>query len=578
MHRLIAILSGFVLAHWSSLAHAREPAPALPLPSEALQQFLQDAEAHRKVIEGNQRERQLQRATPAPAPSENNLGGQATGESPGGPCWRITGLQLTGNRLIGDEALRHAIQPLLEPCLNPGQINRILARVTLLYTEAGYVTSRPLLLVPPTHGQPLELAIEEGFVEAIELAGEDLPVSLAAAFPGMIGQPLELRTLEQGLDQLNRLRSVDLAADIMPGDLPGGSRIVLRSLQRLPRWQLNAGLDNGGSPGTGRNRISLNAGFDNPLERNDSLSLYGLYTPGEGRSGSATFGLYYSIPYGPWNFSAAANRLRYRSMAKGVLGPIETSGVSTLLSYSLERALWRDQRRLLSATLRLDDKHNAAYLLSQRIAVQSPRYQSIEAGLNGLWLGDATWSGFAGYSRGLGGWSGNDGRRYKDPDAQRARYGKWRASLSRTASYTWGGLRWTLANSWAGQYSANRLPHLEAMALASTAAVRGFHGQPADTANGLAWRNTLYLPFALDGGLRFIPSLGLDAGWADNPGRTRAGLHTQPARGERLLGASLGASLEHRHGSLAVDYQHSLYRRNAPLAPGYWQLSLQLRF
>lgn len=576
MRRLIAILSGFVLAHWSILAYASEPASALPLPSEAVQQFLRDAEAHRKSIEGNQHKRQLQRARPAP--SEDHPGPQTIEEGPEPPCWRVSGLQLTGNRLLSDEALRQAITPLLKPCLSPGQINRILARLTRLYSDAGYVASRPLLLAPPTHGQPLELAIEEGFVEAIELAGQDLPVSLAAAFPAMIGQPLELRKLEQGLDQLNRLRSVDLAADIVPGALPGGSKIILRSLQRLPRWHVNAGLDNGGSSSTGQNRLSLNGGLDNPLERNDTLNFYSLRSHLSGPSGSLALGVHYSIPYGPWNFSASANHFRYRSMAEGLVAPIKTSGSSTLLSYSLDRVLWRDQRRLLSATLRLDDKRNAAYLLSQRIAVQSPRYQSIEAGLNGLWLGDATWSAFAGYSRGLGGWSGNDGRRYKDPDAQSARYGKWRASLSRAESYTWAGLRWTLASSWAGQYSADRMPSTEALALANTAAVRGFHGQPADTGNGLAWRNTLYLPFALDGGLRLTPSLGVDAGWADNRGRARTGTRTQPSRGDRLLGASLGASLEHRHGSLAVDYQRSLYRRNAPLASAYWQLSLQLRF
>ena len=45
----------------------------------------------------------------------------------------------------------------------------------------------------------------------------------------MLGEPLNLRDLEQGLDQLNRLRSVDLTADIAPGSQPGASRIILRS-------------------------------------------------------------------------------------------------------------------------------------------------------------------------------------------------------------------------------------------------------------------------------------------------------------------------------------------------------------
>jgi len=576
MPRPVNILLGFSLWLSAGLAYASEPVQALPSPaSEALQQFLEGAEQHRDGIEGNQRERLLQRAKPARRAGDHQPEAE---EGPDAPCWYVTGLRLAGNRLIRDKALRQAVQPLLKPCLSPGQINRILAALTRLYSDAGYVASRPLLLAPPADGQPLDLAIEEGFVEAIELAGEDLPVSLAAAFPGMIGQPLQLRELERGLDQLNRLRSVDLTAAITPGALSGGSRIVLRALGRLPRWQVSAGLENGGSISTGRNRISLNAGLDNPLERNDSLSLYGIRSHVDGPAGSTTVGLHYSIPYGAWNFSVAANHFRYRSLAMGRHASIDTSGYSSLASYSLERSIWRDQYRLLSASLRLDDKHTTAYLLGHPIGVQSPHYRSVELGLHGLWLGDATWSAFVGYSRGLGGWSGNEGSRFKAPGAQTARYGKWNASLSRTAWHTWAGLRWNLHSSWAGQYSPYRTPSTEALALASTASVRGFRGSAADSASGLAWRNTLYLPIALPGGLSLAPSVGLDAGWAEGRGRANAGHGAQPARGDRLLGASAGASLTHRHGSLSMDYQRSLYRRNALLTAGYWQLALQLRF
>jgi hemolysin activation/secretion protein len=541
---------------------------AAPSPT-APGQFLEEAEQRREAIEGEQRQQLLRREQPkAPVPSPEAA--PLEDDSPDAPCWYVSGVHLAGNRLVSIEPLRRAVQPHLSPCLSPQRINRMLAAITQVYAAAGYVASRPFLLAPPRDGERLELVIEEGFVEAIELTGEDLPISLGAAFPGLVGEPLQLRALEQGLDQLNRLRSVDLAADILPGQLPGGSRILLRALTRPARWQVATGVDNSGSVATGRNRANFSLALDSPLQRNGFFSLYGNGARLGDNAGSQAAGIYYSIPYGAWSLSVSANRFRYRTLAVGKAGELSFSGSSTLFSYSLERALWRDQHRLFSAALRLDDKSAEGRLQGQRLAVQSPHYQSLELGLNGLWLGQVTWAGYLGYSRGLGGWTANHGLPVKQPGAQTARYGKWRASVSRTRAYTWAGLRWTLLSSLQGQYSPQYLPRPEALSLAGGNQVRGFQTGGADSGNGVAWRNTLSLPVALTPSLRLAPTLGLDAGWAPGRGQARPG--------EQLLGAALGLSLDHTAGTLAAEYQRSLYRRTAPAEPGYWRLAMQLRF
>lgn len=81
--------------------------------------------------------------------------------------------------------------------------------------------------------------IDEGYIESIELADQSLPVSLGGAFPHMLGQPLNLRDLEQGLDQLNRLRSLDLTADIAPAASLArreSSCVRARPGRRAGRW------------------------------------------------------------------------------------------------------------------------------------------------------------------------------------------------------------------------------------------------------------------------------------------------------------------------------------------------------
>lgn len=64
--------------------------------------------------------------------------------------------------------------------------------------------------------------IVEGFIESIEITDQGLPLSLGNAFPGTLGRPLHLPDLEQGLDQLNRLRAYDLEMALLPGELQGG--------------------------------------------------------------------------------------------------------------------------------------------------------------------------------------------------------------------------------------------------------------------------------------------------------------------------------------------------------------------
>lgn len=206
----------------------------------------QQRELQRLQLE--QRRRQLQRGgaqAPASAPA---LPGQAAQDE---YCWPLQGLRLAGVTLLPASALEAGIKAHMAPCMGVHQINRLLAEITRAYVAAGFIAVRPYLRHMPAAGRTLDITVDEGYVEAIELADQRLPLSLRGAFPGMLGAPLNLRDLEQGLDQLNRLRSVDMTADIVPGSRQGASRIILRAAASAAHWSLDLGLDNTGNAGTG---------------------------------------------------------------------------------------------------------------------------------------------------------------------------------------------------------------------------------------------------------------------------------------------------------------------------------------
>jgi hemolysin activation/secretion protein len=451
-----------------------------------------------------------------------------------------------------------------------GQINHLLATITALYVDAGYIASRPSLSSAPAAGQSLDIVVDEGYIESIELADQSLPVSLGGAFPGMLGKPLNLRDLEQGLDQLNRLRSIDLTADIAPGSQPGASRIILRSRTNgQSRWALGLGADNLGSASTGRDRDTLSLSLDSPLELNDSLNLSASDTLNQGDRYSRNASLYYAIPYGYWTFSAFASHAEYRAPFKLPSVTFHSTGITDQLSLRADRVLWRDQSRQLSANLQLAHKDVDSYLENVRLGIQSPTLTVAEAGLNLFWLNSAVWNLDVNVAQGLR-WLGADDDANRQVNNQpKSQFRKYRAGLSQWRNGQFGRQAWQWQSQLNVQYSPDPLPAIEQLLGTDDSAVRGYRVNSASGASGAIWRNTLRLPLRNDLALQITPRLGLDNGWikADHG-----------AQGQRLSGASAGVNLGWKNLQVDVDYQHSLNTpRGLQHEPETWLMRVGLQ-
>lgn len=541
-------------------AWADETFPVLPL----LREQRRDAEA----LERQQRLRQLTPPTVIETPNETPA---AALETEG--CWPVSGLRLAGNTLISREALNEVVDPLLQPCMDEARVNAVLKAITRLYLQLGYLASRPYLAQPPHAGASLDILIVEGFVESVEFDDPELPLSLSRAFPDLLGQPLRLSTLEQGLNQMNRLQAFDLSADLEPGELRGGTRVIIRS-QRQPasRLKLATSLDNRGSEATGRERLGVSLSLDSPLEHNDFLRLHSLRRLLPGRGDSRGYGLYYNSPYGPWRFALSLDRLEYRAALPG--SNASNSGQSDFYSLGVDRAPWHDQSTTLGANLRLNYKRLDTRFSSERLRLrlQSPTLTSLDASLNLSWRDDALWNATLGYNQGLG-WFGSDDRA-ANPRAPQPLFRKYLASLWQLREGVDPAFRWRWESELNLQYSPEPLPAIEQMAVAGDTAVRGFRRATVSGASGAVWRNTLSLPLnnPLPVPLEIRPSLGLDAGWS----RYDHGSPTQ-----RLLGAHAGLQLSLPRGQLSLDYQRALQAsgtRRRDLEPGYWRAQLTLTF
>ncbi|KAE9648871.1 ShlB/FhaC/HecB family hemolysin secretion/activation protein [Pseudomonas sp. PB103] len=541
------LLSAFVLSVCASSIEAAEPVA----PGQEVLRQQQQQQRDLQQLQIEQRRRQLERGAFGPAPVTPAVPPAVTADE---RCWPLSGTRIGGVTLIDSATLNARIKPLLAPCMGVGQINHLLATITASYVDKGYIASRPYLVSAPAAGQSLDIRVDEGYIESIELADQSLPVSLGGAFPNMLGEPLNLRDLEQGLDQLNRLRSLDLTADIAPGSQPGASRIILRSRGATPsRWALSAGVDNLGSASTGRDRDTVSLSLDSPLQLNDLLSVSASDTLNQGDRYNRNASLYYAIPYGYWTYSVFASHAEYRAPFKLPSVTFHSTGITDQVSLRADRVLWRDQSRQLSANLQLAHKDVDSYLEDVRLGIQSPTLTVAEAGLNLFWLDRAVWNLDLNYAQGLRWFGADNDSQHQINNLPKAQFRKYRAGLSQWRNGQLGGQTWQWQSQLNVQYSPDPLPAIEQLLGTDDSAVRGYRVSSASGASGAIWRNTLRLPLRSEWPVQITPRVGLDNGWikADHG-----------AQGQRLSGANVGLNLGWKNLQVDVDYQRALNTPN----------------
>ncbi|WP_394852393.1 POTRA domain-containing protein, partial [Klebsiella variicola] len=94
----------------------------------------------------------------------------------------------------------------------------------------------------------------EGKLEKITMEGA-AKRELTMAFPGLEGHILNLRDIEQGMEQINRTRATPVQIEIQPGEKPGGSIVNLTATAERPLL-LSMSVDNSGQKSTGNSVVA----------------------------------------------------------------------------------------------------------------------------------------------------------------------------------------------------------------------------------------------------------------------------------------------------------------------------------
>ena len=243
-------------------------------------------------------------------------------------------------------------------CLGTRSINTVVHRLQAALTQDGWVTSRILVEPQDLTSSHLQLTFLPGRVGQIRLSPDaqgTIPdrANINHTFPIKPGDVLNLRALEQGLENLRRVPTVNADISITPSDPdqsnihPTASDIVINWHQRLPlRLSLNA--DDAGVRSTGKYQGTATVSFDNWWALNDLFYLSHTRDLGGRDSGERSLHItsaHYSIPYGYWLLSLNASESEYRQTVAGVLQKYVYSGASQNGEIKLSHLVYRDARR-----------------------------------------------------------------------------------------------------------------------------------------------------------------------------------------------------------------------------------------
>lgn len=344
------------------------------------------------------------------------------------PCYKIDAIHIDGEDAKDFAWIQGAFTGIekddapLGRCIGAQGINLLLKRGQDALIAKGYVTSRLVAQEQDLKTGQLHLTLIVGRIRDIRFKTEGAvgsdkpdtnkaivavsnPTSYRNAFPGKPGDILNLRDIEQGLENFKRVPTVEADIKIEPAQALGQSDIVIEWKQSK-RFRYSGSLDDTGSDTTGKYQGSATISYDNPLGLNDLfyVTLSGGVGGKEGPTPKGTQGVvaHYSVPYGYWNIGTTLSTSKYKQTVIGAYENYLYSGSSLNWEAKASNVLFRNAAHKTNFSAKLLRKGSNNYIDDTEVEVQRRITSAVELSLaHRYYWGSATVDGQIAYKQGL---------------------------------------------------------------------------------------------------------------------------------------------------------------------------------
>ncbi len=440
------------------------------------------------------------------------------------PCFQINELILSDDFLDNNE-LKKIKNQVVGQCLGMNGLKKAAVLFQDYYINAGYITTRVEIPTQDLSTKKLKLTVVPGRISEIVVAGNDISKWI---LPFSDGDILNIRDLEQGLENIQRTPEVDVKINILPGSENGSSKVVINT-QRKKKWSLRASYNNFGDQSTGSELIGGTSYLYNVTGLSDFFYLAGT---GSQTGGYKNVSTYYSVPFGYYDLSL------YYSKSKSHQGidigayTFDYIGKTEYFSLKGNRMLYRNVNSKLSASAELIRRKYDYTLGGTELVLQKRDMGNVRLGVNykrnftGAALDSTvTWQRF---TKAFGGTDTPDMRTGTvSKESQivnlNVNYVKWLTMLPVNAYYEL---------NFGAQYSPDNLTLQDQFTIGDRWSVRGFQNSDGIYGNkGFFLQNTLN---AVTGYKGLIPYIGADYG------QIIGKLPSQNLSGKKIMGGILG--------------------------------------
>lgn len=419
-------------------------------------------------------------------------------------------------------------------CLGGNGIELLMERVQNALIDRGAITSRVDVAPQDLTSGRLVLNVTPGRIGRVALSDDsNSALRLFNAAPMRGGALLNLRDIEQALENLRRVPSADATIDIIPGDDEGVSDLVVGYQQARP-YRLQLSLDDSGTRTTGKYLGNATLFLDNSLNLSDTFYL-SLQRDVAGRDpgsrGNRGYIAHYSLPFGYWQLGLTRYQNRYHQTVAGATLDYRYSGESTGNEIQLGRVLHRSSRSKTSATLKGFQRSAANFIDDTEVEVQRRRVAGWELGASHRhYLGRNQLDAHLAYRRGTGALGALPAPEQAFGEGT-SRMQLVTGSLALDMPFQLAELDWYYNTRFRWQWNQTPLTPQDRLCIGGRYSVRGFDGEQNLCGDrGLVWSNELGTSFP---GTGLGPYVGIDAGRV-------AGPSAEWLPGSSLAGAVIG--------------------------------------
>lgn len=454
------------------------------------------------------------------------------------PCFQIDELELS-NDFLDDRGLKKIKKQVAGKCLGMNGLKKAAVLFQDYYINAGFITTRVEIPSQDLLTKKLKLAVIPGRISEIVIVDNDISKWV---LPFSEGDILNIRDVEQGLENIQRTPDVDVKINIVPGPQNGTSNLVINT-QRKKKWSTRVSYNNYGDDSTGNQLIGGVGYLYNVTSLSDVFYMAGT---GSQTGGYKNASAYYSVPFGYTDISFFYSKSKSSQGIDVGAYTFDYVGETEYFSLKSNRMLYRNVNSKLSASAELIRRKYDYTLGGTELVLQKRDMGNIRLGLNykrnftGAALDSTlTWQRF---TRAFGGTDTPDMRTGTVSKKSQivnlnVNYVKWLTMLPVNAYYEL---------NFGAQYSPDNLTLQDQFTIGDRWSVRGFQNSDGIYGNkGFFIQNTLNVVTGSNG---ITPYVGTDYG------QIIGTLPSQDLSGKKVIGGILGIK-----GVIkAVEYDASL--------------------